>query len=590
MFYDRFWFDVCWGQSQNRPLIGKGFAVEEYNYSGCLSLVSHTIGYRSIEISDNTQTDNNSLLEGDNSFGYNFAGNRVSTVDVYSGTDSVNSISSFSADSKDIRTVSVLNQEESSSENSTVRPLVVIAVRGSVTFWDWLMDFLTQLHIGFFDFDVGAQMVIESLYGYDNCTECDKNDKKCPCQGYLVNNEIENPIILITGHSMGAAIANLVAAELNEIEGQADVYAYSFATPTVTSLPTTPYTNIFNILNTNDVVTYVPNSWLIPNINLWSRHGIDLPINMPYSETQDTNLLGITSHSMEVYMTWMESHEGITYSGMLTESAQARTRGILPWFVKIKCPVGVTVKDSEGNIIAYESQQEGITYPEITDTGIVSWIDEDGAKVFFVPHYADASKIEIDAYDYGNMTMSIGLLGAEETAPTDTADATEGTEETEVLDNSITYNNVNLYPGRAFDVAIPESTDEFDASDDIALVEVEVDETGNRTTVGEITDLNPLLKSVTVRNPVVNYGTATVIEVVTDKSATKIRFVSDSSGATITIAKDSTLVVSIVEDGDNLIWTVQRVFARGHLVYGVAVKVNKTWYPLEEKVFAVTVN
>ncbi len=471
--------------------------------------------------------------------------------------------------------------------NTDSRQLVVITVRGSVTPWDWVMNLCTQFHNKAFEFEDGCEEVLESLYGYNGCTECDGNDKTCPCKGYLINHNITNPIILVTGHSLGAAIANLVAAELNTRMPQADVYAYTFATPTVTSLPTTPYSNIFNILNTNDVVTYVPNSWLIPGINLWSRYGIDIPLDMPYTETDPESIekWGLLSHSMAVYMRWMENNAGISYSEILAKSAESRTRGILPWFVRIKCPVGVTVKDSEGSIIAYESQQEGITYPEITDTGIVSWIDEDGAKVFFMPHYADAEKIEIDAYDYGNMTMTVGLLGAEETAETDETDETDET--TDIL-NSITYNNVNLFPGRAFDVDLTEITEDV-SMDDISLMEVEVNADGTRTNVGEITELNPLLKSVTVQNPVVSYGTPTVIEVVTDKSITKVRFIHSTNGATITIAKTSELVVSVVEDGDNLIWTIQRKFTTGHQVYDVALKIGNTWYPPEEKVFALTV-
>ena len=457
---------------------------------------------------------------------------------------------------------------EETEENYRIRPLLVVTVRGSVTSSDWDNNFKTQFVPWDNEFADMKDTVAENLSSYID--ELETKAESDP------NFEFSDPLILITGHSLGAAIANLLAADLSAELGVENVYAYTFATPHVLTEvldeDTIPYNNIFNILNTNDVITYVPFTFWLPVINFWSRHGIDIPLNMPYNETTSTELTGLLCHSMAVYMAWMENNPDMTYESIMAESAQARTRGILPWIVRIKCPVGVTVKDSDGNIIAYESQQEGITYPEITDTGIVSWIDDDGAKVFFIPHYADAAKIEIDAYGYGNMTMSMGLLGAEE--------------DDEVAD-SIAYNNVNLFPGRAFDVDLTEITDEV-SMDDISLTEVEVNADGTRTDVGEITDLNPLLRSVTLDSTNVTYGTTTTITVVTDKSVSKVRLIDRATGGTITLDSSSALVTGIVEDGDDLIWTIQSVFVRGTLVYDVAVKVGSTWYTTEN-VFEITV-
>lgn len=68
------------------------------------------------------------------------------------------------------------------------------------------MDVLTQLHIDLLDFEAGRDMVLKSLYGYkDECEEC-SGDGCNSCKGYLKKNGITNPIILVTGHSLGAAI------------------------------------------------------------------------------------------------------------------------------------------------------------------------------------------------------------------------------------------------------------------------------------------------------------------------------------------------------------------------------------------------
>lgn len=79
--------------------------------------------------------------------------------------------------------------------------------------------------------------------------------------------------LLITGHSRGAAVANLLASKLTEEEKMAkqeDIYAYTFATPNVTNTPL-DQENIFNFVNAEDFVTYVP----LPQWG-FSKHGITI--------------------------------------------------------------------------------------------------------------------------------------------------------------------------------------------------------------------------------------------------------------------------------------------------------------------------
>ena len=83
--------------------------------------------------------------------------------------------------------------------------------------------------------------------------------------------------ILLTGHSRGAATANLLAAKLidegssSKLVSQGNVFAYTFATPNVTKNNATAkkYNCIFNIVNPEDFVTKVMlSSWG------FSRYGI----------------------------------------------------------------------------------------------------------------------------------------------------------------------------------------------------------------------------------------------------------------------------------------------------------------------------
>lgn len=78
----------------------------------------------------------------------------------------------------------------------------------------------------------------------------------------------ERTRILITGHSRGGAIANLLAARLNDLSETSNriapasgIYAYTFAAPGSTresDRQSPAYDNIFNIVNESDIVPKLP--------------------------------------------------------------------------------------------------------------------------------------------------------------------------------------------------------------------------------------------------------------------------------------------------------------------------------------------
>lgn len=69
----------------------------------------------------------------------------------------------------------------------------------------------------------------------------------------------ENAIIIVSGHSRGGAVANLLALLLNESYNRSKIYAYTFASPaTVRNLNGIYDKNIFNVLNPADLVPYLP--------------------------------------------------------------------------------------------------------------------------------------------------------------------------------------------------------------------------------------------------------------------------------------------------------------------------------------------
>lgn len=533
-------------KSANTLLSENGFVnITDLNY-GSNESGAHTIGWRPIggvdtgllQISDDIGGNDN--VGWDNTsdeelYVWNFL-DRLRTLDGNSGR----------ADSGNVAVLAGKDNVVDVIQSSAIRtmPLVVVDVRGTVTGNDWLNDITTQFESDNNRFAALADEVLTNV------------------ESYLNSVGLQDPIVLVTGHSMGAAIANILAARLNGIMDPGNVYAYTFATPrtvneAVSGNQAVNYPNIFNILNSNDVVTYVPLTITLPVVNYWKRHGIDLYINMPFNETLNTDILGMPCHAMSVYLNWLNSSEDLSLQEMLALSEEARVRGLLPIIAKIKCPVGVTIKDSNGNIIGYESQQENAVYPDMLNRGVVSWIEEDGAKMFFIPNIADAASIEIEAYDYGSMNFTVGSVDA--------------SAESEIK----TLNNISLYPGKEF-IA--------DISEDVPVEDTQLFITENGETVGEVTETNPHLKGTGYRHEVMTDHIITHWSFTTDKTVTEIR-VSNKHGRVDYITSNQSRVV-IVEDGDNLIWEVFYMhLTSGDLVYDVLIKTDEEWHTYQNSFY-----
>lgn len=574
-------------RSAQEELDDYGFESSIYN-DGDNDTVCHVIGHKQIYANINNSTnggnDNGTLgiFEGTAKcrstgviYGTNQSGLRTDVSMDSTGMSCVGSSEAF------------WNTLNSNGANNTdcMRTLVVVDIRGSSTNKDWITDFGTQLDPNWGSFGAGMEMVLKSLYhgtgDTENCTKCNGKSDGCEyCKGYIPFNNISNPIFLVTGHSLGAAVANLVAEHLNSCKDtnhcpgsrtEKDIYSYTFATPkTVKNKQGSDSQNIFNILNNNDIVPLVPTNILALNWadNGWTRHGRDFRITMPMNvdlwwlKPFDTALLGFGGHAMSTYSRWLESLPGmlnkkaedITTADLESLTDNREAVGLLPRLFKVKCPVDVTLKDSAGNIVAYESARENAVYPEIAESGIASWISKDNEKVFFLPFGCEDVTAEIEAYDYGTMNVALETIGA--------GDQLE----------SMTYSNVSLYPGKDFEIQI----DENSVPSESQLMAVAED--GTQTEPSK----NSYLKSAVPDTP---YAGNNYITVVTDRSVTKVQFVHHDSRDTMTYTRDN-VDVTLVDDGETLTWRIHRNFPA--TVYDVGVKVGSyNWY-YTERVFELT--
>lgn len=88
----------------------------------------------------------------------------------------------------------------------------------------------------------------------------------------------KNTQMIITGHSRGAAVANIVASRFIDLENFKSVVGYTFATPCTTtkaSAKDEKYQSIFNVLNPEDFICYIP-------LEEWgfTRYGTDFELPM----------------------------------------------------------------------------------------------------------------------------------------------------------------------------------------------------------------------------------------------------------------------------------------------------------------------
>jgi len=127
--------------------------------------------------------------------------------------------------------------------------LIVIAIRGTVGY-EWYTDF--DIGYGIDDHrsvTIAKDYIYFNLLNYISCYKLENEDIK----------------ILVTGHSRGAGVANLLAAQLTKEENIAkkeNIYGRMFATMNTTTnseaKDTKKYSNIHNFINPEDFVPYFP--------------------------------------------------------------------------------------------------------------------------------------------------------------------------------------------------------------------------------------------------------------------------------------------------------------------------------------------
>ncbi len=141
------------------------------------------------------------------------------------------------------------------NHNGTVRDLVIVVIRGTnMDEWKGNMNVTGTTYAEkteHYSFRNGADQIRNSLSTYIT-SRANISEPKMS----------SNPMVLITGHSRGGGIGNLLAADLVagklSVVDSSAVYAYLFAVPNCTTSPNANLTNIFNFCFTDDFVPSLP--------------------------------------------------------------------------------------------------------------------------------------------------------------------------------------------------------------------------------------------------------------------------------------------------------------------------------------------
>ena len=198
---------------QRTLLEDNGFVnISEYNYTSD-SRAAHTIGWRpiNVDVSETSQIIND-VGGMDNVYQYNIDDkgsvlyNLLDQLRVDRSAHLFDERRDTGADRYD----SITNSQSFAAGNKILKPLLVVDIRGSVTWWDWVND-------------IGAQAL-----PFNNRFAALAEEVFTNVENYLSSTGLQDPIILVTGHSMGAAIANILAARLNETMDSGNIYAYTF--------------------------------------------------------------------------------------------------------------------------------------------------------------------------------------------------------------------------------------------------------------------------------------------------------------------------------------------------------------------------
>lgn len=320
--------------------------------------------------------------------------------------------------------------------------LVAVVVRGTygpienfLASSDWISDFnvlgMVQSGEGYHTgFNAATQKLMTNLSVYSQNYSTDK--------------------YFVTGHSRGAAVANLLSMKLHSDAGVPNdsIYAYCFATPDVALKDSADFVkgnfdNIHSICNVNDLVPKMPGilGGLAPVVKTLNKSfGIDFPLSNMIDTADGKrwdkygNVGWFSSNDDAAYISLGVEHQPDIYIEYAKKSPVGgdpnAVHDAISLIQTIFCPVDVDVYDDTGTL-AVRIRADKVTYPNGT-RGAVAFVD--GDSKYLIMTGEREFDVRVVATDAGELDYYSFTADAEKSKATENA----------------AFENVKLAPGKTF--------------------------------------------------------------------------------------------------------------------------------------------
>ncbi|MCR4597612.1 MAG: leucine-rich repeat protein [Acetatifactor sp.] len=223
----------------------------------------------------------------------------------------------------------------------------------------------------------------------------------------------ENNIVLITGHSLGGAIANHLSVDLMGLAPKEKTFVYTFAAPQSFPLNDLQYltsmTNVFNIVNIKDKVPYMPplgfyrignNIYFTPDNQNVRYYFQRLTQGKTYKEAYDSDWgWFLAPHAIETYMAYLMWND----KGALLDQSFTSVK-----VVGVHCPVDVEIYDADGALVGRikDNQIDGSVSAEVG-------LYVDGDEKYIVLMEDKEYSFVLTGTDAGTMTYEIQTVNME---------------------------------------------------------------------------------------------------------------------------------------------------------------------------------